>query len=143
MMKTFGIAVVLSISSLMLATSARAEEEVGPHKGAVVEWGDEEYHLEVVPDAKAGTVTVYVYGDHKDLHKAKAKAIDAKMLVLALKTNPAVTVKLDPKPIKNDGEGKSSIFVGKNDVFTKDMKFEGTISGKVGTKPYSGTFKQK
>ena len=28
-------------------------------------------------------------------------------------------------------------------VFAKDMKWEGTISGKVGTKPYSGDFKQK
>lgn len=143
MMKTFAIAALLSISSLIPTSTARAEEEVGPHKGVVCEWGDEEYHLEFVPDTKTGTVTVYVYGDHKDFHKAKAKPIDAKMLVLALKTTPAVTVKLEAKPIKDDGEGKCSVFVGKHDVFAKDMKFEGTISGKVGTKPYSGTFKQK
>src|SRR5205807_103884 len=33
-----------------------AEEHVGPHGGPAAEWGAEEYHLEVVPDAKAGTV---------------------------------------------------------------------------------------
>lgn len=134
---------ISAVACLLFWASAARAHDVGPHKGAVIEWGDEEYHLEFVPDAKTGTVTVYVYGDHKDLDKGKAKAIDAKSLVLALKTTPAVTVKLDPKPAKDDGEGKSSVFVGKNAIFSKDMKFEGTVSGKVGPKPYSGDFKQK
>ena len=51
--------------------------DVGPHKGPVAEWGQEEYHLEVVADAKTGEVTVYVYGDDDDLHKGTVRAIDA------------------------------------------------------------------
>ncbi|AMV28709.1 hypothetical protein VT84_30165 [Gemmata sp. SH-PL17] len=124
--------------------AVRAEDEVGPHKGPVAEWGDEEYHLEVVADAKTGDVTVYVYGNHSDLHKGRAKAIEAKSLVLALKTtDPATTVKLEAKPAKDDPQGKSSVFVAKNDAFKTDKKLAGTISGKLGTKPYSGDFKQK
>ncbi len=118
-------------------------EDIGPHKGPAAEWGDEEYHLEFVPDAKTGTVTVYVYGDHRALHKGISVAIDSKSLLLALKTTPPITIKLDPKPGKDDKGGKSSVFVGKHEIFTKEMKFAGTISGKVGNKPYSGDFKQK
>ena len=135
-----GLAVV---AGLTFAGMSRAEEPVGPHKGAVVEWGEEEYHLEVVPDAKAGTVTVYVYGDHKELEKGTAKAIEAKSLVMTVKGDKTVTLKLEAKPARGDASGSSSVFVGKHEVFTKDAKLSGTVSGKVGSKPYSGDFKQK
>lgn len=127
----------------LTANAAVLDDHTGPHKGIVVEWGDEEYHPEIVIDAKTGTVTVYVYGNHDDLHKAKLKAIDSKTLNLSLKTNPAVTLKLEPSPEKDDPKGKSSRFTAKDDVLKKEMKWEGSISGKVGTKPYSGDFKQK
>ena len=119
------------------------EHEIGPHKGPVAEWGEEEYHLEVVPDAKTGGVTVYVYGSHENLKAGKAKAIDAKSLTLTVKATPPVTLKLEPKPAKDDPAGRSSVFAGRHDVFTKEAKWAGTVSGKVGTKPYTGDFKQK
>jgi hypothetical protein len=137
----FGLALVGLLGGLT-TQAARADHE-GPHKGIVVEWGDEEYHPEIVVDQKTGSVTVYVYGNHDDLHKKKLKAIDSKSLTLVLKTTPATTVKLDPAPEKDDPKGLSTKFVGKHDVFTKGGKIEGTISGKVGTKPYSGEVKQK
>lgn len=136
----------LLVLSLMAGFTLAADDDdhVGPHKGPVAEWGEEEYHLEVVADAKTGEVTVYVYGDHKDLHKGKAAAIDSKALTISLKTtDPATTVKLEPKPAKDDPEGRSSVFVGKNDAFKTDKKLAGTIGGKIGNKPYSGDFKQK
>lgn len=134
----FAMALVVGLS---LAAGA---EEVGPNKGPVAEWGAEEYHLEVVQDAKAGTVTVYVYGNHEELDKGKKKAIDAKSLTLVLKsTNPATTVKLEPAPEKDDPKGSSTKFTATNDAFKHEMKLSGTISGKIGTKPYSGDFKQK
>lgn len=140
-MFTIGLAMVVG---LMFCGHTHAEEGVGPHKGPIAEWGEEEYHLEVVADAKTGEVTVYIYGSHEDLHKEKAKAIDAKTLTLSLKsTDPATTVKLEAKPAKGDPEGKSSVFTAKNDAFKSDKKLVGTISGKLGTKPYSGDFKQK
>src|SRR5262245_51273342 len=98
-----------ALASVLLVSAAALAQETGPHKGALVEWGEEEYHLEFVPDAKSGTVTVYVYGSHEDFQKGKAKAIDAATLILTLKTKPAVTVKLEPKPAKDDAKGMSSV----------------------------------
>lgn len=140
MMRTmFGLALVGLIGGFA-APAARADDHKGPHGGIVVEWGEEEYHLELVAD-KAGTVTVYVFGTHEDFKKKMMKAIDCKNLKLVLKTTPATTVTLEPAPEKGDPKGSSTKFTAKHDVFTKDMKWEGTISGKVGTKPYSGDFK--
>ena len=134
------VAVGLTFGGVTLAE----EGEVGPHKGPVAEWGEEEYHLEVVADAKTGEVMVYVYGGHKDLDKGKTRAIAAKTITLSLKTTePATTMKLEAKPVKDDAEGSSSLFVGKSDAFKTDQKLVGIISGKVGTKPYTGEFKQK
>lgn len=142
MRTTFGLALVGLLG--LCAQGVRADDHEGPHKGIVVEWGEEEYHPEIVVDKAAGTVTVYVYGSHDDLHKKKLKAIDSKSLTLVLKNaSPATTVKLEPAPEKGDPKGSSTKFTAKHDVFAKDMKWEGTISGKVGTKPYSGDFKQK
>lgn len=142
MRTTFGLALAFAVGAFAAGT-ARAEDHEGPHKGIVVEWGEEEYHPEIVVDAKTGAVTVYVYGGEDDLKKGKLKAIEAKTLTLSLKTNPAVTVKLEAAPEKDDPKGSAAKFVGKNDVFTKDVKWVGTLSGKVGTKPYTGDFKQK
>lgn len=63
------------------------------------------------------------------------------MIVLAIKVGK--TLKLEAKPAKEDPEGTSSIFTAKDDVFTKDTKLEGSVSGKLGAKAYSGDFKQK
>lgn len=142
-MRTMFVMGLAAVLGLTFGAAPGAAHDTGPHKGPIAEWGDEEYHLEVVADAKTGDVTVYVYGDHDELAKGKAKAIDAKSLVLLLKTDPATTVKLEPKPAKDDPAGKSSVFVAKSDAFKTDKKLAGTISGKLGTKPYSGDFKQK
>lgn len=137
----FGLALLGLVAGF--STPTAKADHTGPHKGIVVEWGEEEYHPEIVVDSKTGTVTVFIYGNHDDLHKKKLKAIDSKSLILSLKTSPATTVKLDPTPEKDDPKGSSTKFTAKHDVFTKEMKLEGTLSGKVGTKPYSGDVKQK
>jgi len=144
MRKILASAAVAALAFLPTATNAEEKHmHVGPHKGAVAVWGEEYFHLEVVPDPKAGTVTVYVYGDDDDLHKGKFQPIDAQSLVMTVKADKAVTLKLEPKPAKDDPAGKASVFVGKHDVFAKGVKLEGTVSGKTGGKPYSGDFKQK
>ena len=142
-MRTMFSMALAMLVALAFGGGSRAEE-VGPHKGPVAEWGEEEYHLEVVADAKTGEVMVYVYGGHEDLDKGKTKALAAKTITLSLKTTePATTVKLEAKPVKGDAQGMSSMFVGKSDAFKTDKKLVGVISGKVGTKPYTGEFKQK
>src|SRR4051794_36238606 len=65
----------------------------GPHGGAVIEWGDEEYHLEFTVDRKTRQATVYVL----DGNIRKAKPIAAKQLTLTL-TQPVLTVMLEASP---------------------------------------------
>lgn len=142
-MKTVRMLVgLLALGLVFGATALAAPEphpEKGPHGGPLAEWGEEEYHLEIVPDAKNGAVAVYVL----DGEVKKAKPIDAKELILTVKATPAVTLKLTAVAEKGDPEGKFSKYVGKHDIFTKEMKWAGSVSGKVGTKPYAGDFKQK
>jgi hypothetical protein len=140
---TLGAALALALALVLYPVGLRAEEHIGPHKGAVLVWGEEEFHLEVVTDPKAGTVSVYVYGNDDDLKAAKAKPIAVKSLVMTVKADKAVTLKLDASPQSGDPAGTASVFTGKHAVFSSEAKLSGTVSGKVGTKPYSGDFKQK
>lgn len=124
---------------LCLATMAFAHD-TGPHKGPAAEWGEEEYHVEVVAD-KAGSVTVYIYGDHSQFDKGILKPIPKNTKVtLTLKTEPATVIKLEASPEKSDPEGTSSKFTAKHEVFKKDQKWKGSVSAKIGNKPYSGDF---
>ena len=111
----------------------------GPHHGALVEWGEEEYHAEFTVDHKAKEATVYVL----DGSAKKAAPIDAKELTLTLKATPPVTVKLTPKPDAGDPAGQSSRFTGTHEALGKEQEFEGTVSGVVNGKPYSGDFKEE
>ncbi len=126
----------------LVATSSLSAQEKGPKGGPAAEWGNEDYHVEILVDAKAGTVTAYVYGNDDDLKSGKRKPIDSKSITVAFKTTPAVVVKLEPSPEKDDAAGKSSKFIGKSDSLPKEGKLVGTVSGKVGTKPYTGDFKE-
>lgn len=142
-MRTMFTLALIGLFGAAASPAARAEEHEGPHKGIVVEWGEEEYHAEIVVDAKAGTVAVYIYGDDKSLMKGKGVPIAAKSLTLTIKGEKSTTIKLDPAPEKGDPEGTASKFTGKHELFTKEGKLMGTLGAKIGAKPYSGDFKQK
>ncbi|MFO0809222.1 MAG: hypothetical protein U0746_11395 [Gemmataceae bacterium] len=118
---------------------AEAHPTAGPHGGLLVEWGDEEYHVELVFEPKAKQATAYVL----DETAAKSKPIAASSLTLELKLEPPVTVKLDAKSEASDPAGQSSRFTGTHDALGTDKPLEGTLSATVGTTPYSGKFKQK
>jgi hypothetical protein len=141
-MKTiFGLALAGVIGAIVSAPLWAQEK--GPKGGPAAEWGKEEYHVEVLVDAKAGTVTAYVYGNDEDLKNGKRKPIDSKTITVAFKSNPPVTVKLEATPEKEDPAGKTSKFVGKSDKLPEKGKLSGTVSGKVGNKPYTGDFKEE
>jgi hypothetical protein len=134
---------ILSAALGLMGSNALTGQEKGPKGGPAAEWGNEDYHVEVVVDAKAGVVTAYVYGNDDDLAKGKRKPIDSKVVTVSFKTSPPVTVKLEPAPEKEDPAGKSSRFVGKSASLPAPGQLVGTVSGKVGTKPYTGDFKEK
>lgn len=133
---------MIGLFVLSFASGSLLAQEKGPKGGPAAEWGKEEYHVEVLVDAKAGVLTAYVYGNDDDLKNGKRKPIDSKSITVSFKTTPPLTVKLEPSPDKEDPAGKSSRFLGKSDMLPKEGKLTGTVSGKVGAKPYTGDFKE-
>lgn len=78
--------------------AAAHEEHKAPHGGAVLELGEEEAHLELIHDAKTGSLTVYVYG--KTLEAPATVA--SPTILLASKTGPE-ELKLTAVEPKADG----------------------------------------
>jgi hypothetical protein len=115
------------------------EHANAPHGGALVEWGEEEYHPEFTVDHPTKTATVYILGPDAQ----RPKAIDAKSITLTLKLTPAVTLTLTPKPQETDPPGRSSRFVGTHDALGVEREFAGTITGTAGGKNYTGDFKEE
>lgn len=114
--------------------------EHGPHGGHLVELGEEEYHAEVVFDAKDNKLSVYLL----DSSAKKPVPIEGKDLTLRL------TIDGQPKsftataaPQSDDPKGKSSRFelAGNPDVkaHVKDEEdLKGSVSTKIGGKDYTG-----
>lgn len=122
------------------AATKHDHPDEGPHGGALAEWGADEYHVEFVVDRKTQEATAYVLDGAS---AKKAAPIDAKELTLTLKLSPPVTVILAAKPQEGDLTGKASRFVGKHAALGGEKEVDGTISGKVGGKPYSGDFQEE
>lgn len=109
-------------ASLVLATmsvagfqiAAAKEEEhphEGPHKGTLVELGNEEYHAEIVHNDEMGMVTVFLLGSD-----AKSTvSTDAKDIAVNAKVNgKAVQIKIKAAPQKSDKTGTASRFISKS-----------------------------
>jgi hypothetical protein len=118
---------------------AHAHPSEGPHGGALIEWGEEDYHLEFTVDHKNQEAIVYILDDTA----RRAKPIQASELTLTIKQSPPATVKLVARPEKDDTTGASSRFAGKHELFAGEQKLEGEIKGEVDGKPYVGDFKEK
>jgi hypothetical protein len=108
----------------------------GPHGGSIVELGDEEYHAEVVVDADAHTLRVFVLG--KDAKTASP--IAAKEVLITPEEKKALTLKA--VPLEGEGEEKSSRFELVDEAAVHSLLDAGMIHGnlnvKIGDKPYSG-----
>ncbi len=106
----------------------------GPHGGHLIELGDEQYHVELVLDDKAGEVTFYVL----DSAAKKAVPIDAAELVVNLKHGgEAEQFKIAAKPESGETAGTSSRFFSADKELAGDLDAEGadaqlvvTIAGK-------------
>ena len=110
----------------------------GPHGGALIELGEEEYHAEIVFDEKADTVTIYVLGSNaKDL-----VPIDAPEIFINLKHgSKPEQFKLKASATKTDPKGKASRFVLKDEDLMHDLHHDDAnarLRVKIAGKSYSG-----
>ena len=112
----------------------------GPHDGALAEWGEEQFHAEFTVDHGKKQATIYILdGTAKSAPKLNANEISN--VELTIKGMPPVKIELRPDPVKTDAKGIA--FSGINDLFGKEMEFEGTISGKIKDQAFSGDFAEK
>ncbi len=106
----------------------------GPHRGDLIELGNEEYHAELLHDEEAGTVTIYVL----DGAATAQVPIDATEITINAKHDGTPEqFPLAASPDANDPEGKSSRFVSDDKELAAHLDEDGadprlvlTINGK-------------
>ena len=114
--------------------------EQGPHKGDLIELGEEEFHAEVVVDEEKSKLTLYLLGaDAKT-----AVAIEAKELTLEIPGKDApVPFALTAGP--EDKDGKTSQFEITSqalfDAFHEDMKIAAKFKVSINGKEFTGEIK--
>ncbi len=108
---------------------------VGPHGGAVADWGGGKFHIELIVDRESKTASVYVLGDNM----SDVISVNCKSVTLAV-NSPVFSFELNASPHEFDIEGRSSCFVGTHDELQAIEQFAASVSGLVGDTPYSGNF---
>lgn len=111
--------------------------ETGPHKGILIELGDEEYHAELVSDEKTHLTTIYLL----DGAVKQSVSIEAKDISITLKHDGKTeTFKLKSAPQKTDPVGQSSVFQTKDSELAHDLHSRSSelrLLLKIKGKPYS------
>jgi len=106
--------------------SAHQHEHTPPHGGAPVVLGEEEYHLEVVRDAAAGKLQLYVLDGHMDKFvRIAAPAIE----VTATHAGAPQTLSFKPVPNSATGEkvGDTALFEAQADWLKTATNFDAVV----------------
>src|SRR5262245_10906711 len=118
---------------------AQDHPDKGPHGGPLVEWGEEQYHVEFTVDRAKKRATVYIL----DGSAKKASPIAAESVTLTLTKPAAAQITLKAEPQDGDPKGQSSRFSGGDDKLAAEGDLEGEISATIGGTPFSGEFKHR
>jgi hypothetical protein len=119
--------------------AAHDHPDKGPHGGPLIEWGEEQYHVEFTVDRAKKRATVYIL----DGNAKKAAPIAAESVTLTLSKPPAGQITLKAEPQDGDPKGQSSRFSGTDEKLAAESELEGEISATVGGTPFSGDFKDR
>lgn len=113
-----------------------AHPSEGPHGGALIELGNEEYHAELVHDEAVGTVTIYLL----DSTAGNPVRIDAgEITINASHEGQAEQFQLASNPKESDPEGQSSRFVSSDKELGEHLDHgEARLNVTIDGKPYSG-----
>lgn len=133
------VAAMAAAPLLLVATEDKHDHpDKGPHGGALVELGDEEYHAEFIHDEKAASVIVFIL----DGAAKKLVPIEAKEAHIYLKSGAEPRrYALKASPLESDVKGKASRFTSGDKILLArlhdedtDARLQVTIAGS----PYSG-----
>ncbi len=124
--------VVLSVIAFALATlfgAVRAHEHHPPHKGTLVEFGEEFAHLELVIDAATGKVSGYVLdGEAEKAVRVAQKEIEIKVPKSDKTEAFTVTLKGQTVVLSGEKEGDTSEFAGESEKLKGLKDFDGVVS---------------
>jgi hypothetical protein len=111
---------------------------VGPHDGAVADWGGGKYHVEFTVDHDKQEATVYVLGSDEKT----PTPIAAEQIQLSI-ADPLMQVALKSAPQQGDPDGTASRFIGNHESLGVVQEYAGTITGVIDDTPYSGDFAEE
>lgn len=117
---------------------AEAHPEEGPHKGHLIELGEEEYHAEVVHDDATKTVAVYLLGADA---KTAVPIADAEIMLNLVVAGAPMQAKLTAEKQPGDPEGQASKFSVVDEKVLEALeapKTTGRLNLTIAGKSYSG-----
>jgi hypothetical protein len=118
-----------------------AHPDEGPHHGALIELGNEEYHGEFTVDHGKKEAVVYILDSTaKKAPKDDPATITNVTLTISNVTPPA-TIQLKHDPGRSGAEGIA--FAGTHDALKEEKEYKGTFSVKIGAKEFTGDFEEK
>ena len=118
------------------APAAKGHEHHAPHKGTLVEFGEEYAHLELVLDPATGTLQGYVLDGEAE------KAVRVTQKEIEIKSNSVNTENIDPAknliititlaaqsdPLTGEKEGDTSYFLGQSNALKNAKTFGGVLT---------------
>ena len=139
-MKRFFAPILFAMAAMSLAT-VHAHEHHAPHKGTLVEFGEEFAHLELVIDAQTGKISAYALdGEAEKAVRIAQKEIEIKVAKAEKAgSGPAeaftITLKAQASVLSGEKVGDTSEFAGQSDMLKGLVNFDGvlvtiTIKGK-------------
>ncbi len=143
-MLVFGLALALTgcpaktAAPPAAAPKAEAHAEEGPHKGHLIELGEEEYHAELIHEDATKTVAIYLLG--ADARTAVSIPDPEIMLNLVVAGTP-MQAKLTAERQPGDPEGQASKFAIVDEQILEALeapKTTGRLNVTIGGKSYSG-----
>lgn len=107
--------------------AAHKHEHKAPHDGTAVVLGNEAYHLELVRDADAGKLTVYVLdGEMENFIRIPAPAIEIVATVGGAKQT--LTLAAVANPATGETVGNTSMFEARADWLKTTANFDGVVT---------------
>lgn len=110
----------------------------GPHKGSLIELGDEEYHAELLHDDAAHKVTIYLLDSKAS---GKVTSTEAKIALNFVVDGKPRQFLLAAAPQADDAAGNSSKFEAVDEALCTaldDKKSQGKLNVTIGGKQYTG-----
>ncbi|MCE9607334.1 MAG: hypothetical protein K8U03_20810 [Planctomycetia bacterium] len=121
------------------AHAEHAHPSAGPHKGALIELGKEEFHAELVHDDAAHKVTIYLLDDHA---VGKVTTTETKLALNFVLDGKPQQFFLAALPQTDDAAGTTSRFEAVDPALCEAIdapKNQGRFNVTIAGKSYSGT----